>query len=90
MSQIQNIENLIAGSRLDEALEALDSLIALSPGDATLLFMRGKLHWRMGHRPQATSDFAAAVAIDPASPASRALEHARDVESFFNPDLYNP
>ncbi|MDE6416408.1 MAG: hypothetical protein K2K68_05200 [Duncaniella sp.] len=90
MSQIQNIETLIAQSRLDEALAGLDALIEASPADTGLLFMRGKLHWRMGHRPQATSDFSAAAAIDPASPAARALEHARDVEAFFNPALYNP
>ncbi|MDE5785421.1 MAG: hypothetical protein K2H98_02720 [Duncaniella sp.] len=81
---------MIAGSRLDEALDALNALVASVPADAALLFMRGKLHWRMGHRARATSDFSAAAAIDPSSPAVRALEHARDVESFFNPDLYNP
>ncbi|MDE6483843.1 MAG: tetratricopeptide repeat protein [Duncaniella sp.] len=90
MSQIQNIEYLIAHARFEEALAALDALVDECPDDAVLLFMRGKLHWRMGHRSQATSDFSAASAIDPASPAARALEHARDVESFFNPDLYNP
>ncbi len=90
MSQIQNIEHLISESRLDEALSALDALIAASPADARALFLRGKLHWRMGRRSLATTDFAAAAEIDPTSPATRALEHARDVESFFNPDLYNP
>lgn len=90
MSQIQNIEKLISESRLEEALHALDELIGTSASDARALFLRGKLHWRMGRRDRATADFAAAAEIDPTSPAARALEHARDVESFFNPDLYNP
>ncbi len=90
MSQIQNIENLISQSRLEDALEALDRAVAESPRDAQLLFMRGKVHWRMGNRSAATTDYAEAAAIDPSSPAARALEHARDVEAFFNPDLYNP
>lgn len=57
---------------------------------ADLYFRRGKLWWRLGNRSAATSDYAHAVALDPASPAVKALEHARDVADFFNPDLYNP
>ena len=54
------------------------------------LFLRGKIHWRLGNRSRATSDYAAAAAADPDSPAAEALEQARAVEDFFNPDLLNP
>ncbi|MBD5202139.1 MAG: hypothetical protein HDS56_05235 [Barnesiella sp.] len=90
MSQIQNIDKLIAGLPPEDALAKLDRLMADNEADAALLFARGKLHWRLGHRAKATSDYAAAAEIDPDSPAVRALELARDVEAFFNPDLYNP
>lgn len=90
MSDIQNLNDIIASGNLEKALRILSEAIADAPADDSLLFMRGKLYWRLGQRPEATSDFLAAVELNPASPAARALEHAREVESFFNPDLYNP
>lgn len=57
---------------------------------AQLYFRRGKLYWRLSRRGEAQSDYARAAALDPQSPAQVALRQAREVESFFNPDLYNP
>ncbi|WP_304967895.1 hypothetical protein [Duncaniella muris] len=50
----------------------------------------GKLRWRMGDRSGAMGDYAKAVELNPDSPAVMALEQARDIADFFNPDLYNP
>ncbi len=36
------------------------------------------------------TDYAYASELDPSSPAIKALEQARDIAGFFNPDLYNP
>lgn len=90
MSEKQNIEELISQNRFDEALVELDRMLLSQPADAGLLFMRGKLKWRLGDRSGATGDYAAAARIDPSSPAVAALEHARDIENFYNHDLYNP
>ncbi|MDE5983246.1 MAG: hypothetical protein K2M02_00070 [Duncaniella sp.] len=90
MSEKQNIEELISQNCLDEALVELDRMLLSQPADAGLLFMRGKLKWRLGDRSGATGDYAAAARIDPSSPAVAALEHARDIENFYNHDLYNP
>ncbi len=90
MSEIQNIEALISAGEYDKALCMLDSMIAAAPDDDNLLFMRGKLKWRLGRRSEAMTDYSAAAQLNPHSSAVRALEHARDVEAFFNPDLYNP
>jgi len=32
----------------------------------------------------------AAASLDPDGPAARALENARDINDFYNTDLYNP
>lgn len=85
-----NYKQLISDNRFEEALQVLDTLLAASPEDDSLLFARGKLRWRLGDRQGATGDYAKAVIINPQSPASKALEHARDIADFFNPDLYNP
>lgn len=86
----ENYRILISEGKLEEALEVLDGLIAVSPDDDKLLFERGKIRWRLGDRAGATGDYAKAVMINPDSPAARALEQARDIADFFNPDLYNP
>lgn len=90
MAITQNYKQLIADNRFQEALKILDSLIIDAPDNDTLLFDRGKLRWRMGDRQGATGDYAKASSLNPDSPAVRALENARDIADFFNPDLYNP
>ena len=94
MHDTQYIDSLVASGRLDEALEALTLGINGGRDDnkalADMYFRRGKLYWRLGRRAEATSDYAKAADFDPESPAVKALENARDVEAFFNPDLYNP
>lgn len=96
MQNLQDIERLVSSGRLDEAVGRLSLMIADVDvaSDSRLLsglyFRRGKLYWRIGRRADATSDYTKASALDPDSPAVIALEQARDVEAFFNPDLYNP
>ncbi|MDE5669695.1 MAG: hypothetical protein K2I24_09185 [Duncaniella sp.] len=96
MQNLQDIERLVSSGHLDEAVGRLSLMIADVDvaSDSRLLsdlyFRRGKLYWRLGRRGDATSDYTKASALDPGSPAVIALEQARDVEAFFNPDLYNP
>ena len=90
MSVFQKIEELINQNRLEEAIISLNNAIEADAYNDQLYFLRGKLHWRLGNRSQAITDYEHAVAINPQSPARIALDNARDVISFFNPDLYNP
>lgn len=57
---------------------------------AEILFERGKLYWREGNHTEAVADYSAARELDPSSPAAVALQHATDIASFFNPDMFNP
>lgn len=86
----QNIAILIEQDRLDEAITLLTQAITATPDDDTLLFTRGRLHWRLGHRAEAMANYARAAELHPDSPAARALEQSRDIMAFFNPDLLNP
>ena len=87
---IEDIKLLIKKNKLPEALVALDDILGGKPDEAEAYFERGKVYWRMGNRAAAISDYCRAVAIDPHSPAAIALEQARSIEDFFNPDLLNP
>lgn len=84
------ISRLISVNRLEDALHALNAAIGADADDADALLMRGKVYWRLGERSKAMSDYGRAAAIDPYGPAAVALEQARNIEAFFNPDLLNP
>lgn len=90
MGVLQKIDELINKNMLEEALLLLNNELESTKNNDKLYFTRGKLHWRMGNKAQAITDYEHAVDINPHSMARIALENARDVISFFNPDLYNP
>lgn len=78
---------------MDDIQKEIASLTARIDGgesSAAVYFERGKLRWRAGDRAGAQSDYTKAVAINPESPAALALQMAKDVEAFYNRDLYNP
>lgn len=84
-----NIASAVENGDTDAALARLDE--ELSQGEsAEAYYLRGRLMWKLGRKAEAMSDYSKAAAIDPSSPAAAALEMARDVMNFFNPDLYNP
>ncbi len=87
---MNHIDKLIKDNKLEEAIVLLSERIEAHPEDYDALFQRGKLYWRLGLRAKATSDYASAALLDPEGPASQALENARQIEDFFNPDLLNP
>lgn len=91
MDKFNEIESLLSKNRLDEALSLVDENIKSSGSNLDLLyFYRGKINWRKGLNSQAITDFEHSVALNPESKARHALEMARDITDFFNPDLLNP
>lgn len=84
------IETLVGEGKFDKAIALLDSMIAASPLNDSLYFQRGKILWKKGDIPAAMNDYSKAAHINPQSPAAIALEHANDVQQFFNPDILNP
>lgn len=80
---------MIAAGHYDEALETLDAAIGRK-ADAMLLYTRGRLLWKLGRKTGAMSDYAASVALDPASPAAAALQMACEIMDFYDHNLYNP
>lgn len=89
-STLTTIRNLLDANRIADALEAADNALADTPADPALIFLRGKILWRLGRRSEAMTAYAEAAELDPAGPARRALEHAADIADFFNPDILNP
>lgn len=90
MVESQKIDALIADGKLSEALEKLTPLIDADPNNANWHFLKGKALWKTGDKGAAISEYEHASQLDPESPATHALEMARDIMDFFNPDIFNP
>lgn len=90
MKEHDDIRRLVADGHYDEALSRLDKAIEQDANDAALWYERGRIYWCLGKKANAISDYEEAVYLDPASPAHHALEFARGVMDFYNPDLLNP
>ncbi len=82
---INDAKRLAEQGLFSDAIDLLTSIITENPENADAFFERGKLYWRA-----ATTDYAHSASLQPDGPAARALEMARDIESYFNPDLLNP
>lgn len=85
-----DIDALIEDGRLPEAERLLTEMVEACPEDADARYRRGRLRWRLGDRAGAISDYEHAAAADPSSPAAAALQMARQIMDFYNPDLLNP
>lgn len=70
-------------------IASLTAGIQVNP-TAEQYYSRGKLYWKAGKRGEAMTDFNAAIALDPNSPAAAYLAMANDIMDFYNTDLYNP
>lgn len=88
--KLDDIDAMVAAGQFEQAVAALDAMIQAEPESDELLYRRGKLHWRMGDKRRALSDYNAAVAINADSPAALLLGQATDIMDFYHRDLYNP
>lgn len=87
---MQKIDELISQNRIDEAISIIQTHIDNNEADDSVYFTLGKLLWRTGRRSEAMEAYAKAESINPSGPAAIALQQARDIFSFYNPDLLNP
>ena len=84
------ISQLIENGDFSCAISLLDEFIAHHPDAATAYYERGRLHWRLGNHRKAISDYCSADNLAPHGKAEQALNQAREIMDFFNPDIYNP
>lgn len=70
---------------IEQQIRDLDAQIAANPKDALALYRRGSLHWKLGHRAAALTDFNTSAALDPQGPGASAAANLNSILNFFNP-----
>lgn len=86
----EKLQRLIDEGLLDEVLTELNQILSADSNNDEAYLMRGKVHWKLGEKAQAITDYEHAADINPQSSAVQFLAHAKEVMDFFNPDLLNP
>lgn len=86
----EEISAIIGNHTIDEARSAVGRALAANPADDAAYYCLGRVLWKYGERAQALEAYNQAVKLNPESPARHAIEIARSVFDFFNPDLLNP
>lgn len=72
-------------TEIEQEIAALTAQIDKNPDDATALYRRGSLYWKLGQRAAAITDFNASALLDPTGPGAAASAHAQSILDFFNP-----
>ncbi len=83
------IEKMLADGQVVEALELTERELGTGK-DATLLYLKGKAHIKLGEWQQAINIFLRAKELEPEGVAAQALPMLYDILDFYNKDLYNP
>jgi len=88
---IWKAKQLFEQNEFIQSQELLNELIINNPGDIDSLILRGRISSKMQKWGDAMNDFAAVLDLDPDnSDAKSGLEMARNILSYFTPDMFNP
>lgn len=92
MSEIKKLPSLdsIKGLPSSEAIPILDAIIKEHPLYEEAITLRGLKYWALNRPQQAIENYLRALQINPDSKAATALQYAKQVLDFYNPDLLNP
>lgn len=91
MDEFETIKEFINQDKADEAISALDRLIASGslPAADEAYYLRGNAYRKKGDWKNALDNYLAAIEINPESPALHAKEMLMDILNFYNKDMYN-
>jgi predicted negative regulator of RcsB-dependent stress response len=86
----EELKRLLAQSRADEAIAAMESY-RQQGGEMNdrLFYLLGNAWRKKGNWQMAMNNYLEAVQLNPESPARQALDIAREILDFYNKDMYN-
>lgn len=90
MNRLIEIERMLAGGRVSEALESVQAILEAEPDNARAWYLLGGIYRREQLWGEAINAYGRAKMIDPEGPAASAIESIYDIIRFVNKDLMNP
>ncbi len=93
MMTIAEIKQLLADSKSDDVIAAVDQIVS-GGGDRALLaqayYLRGNAYRQQGDMRQAMNSYLESMDLDPDGPAAQAYRTIQEILNFYDHDLYNP
>lgn len=90
MSNLLEIEKILAQGKLEEAYIALNEILEKEPQNSKGWYLLGGIYRRQQLWGDAINAYNKAKMIDPDGPADAAIESIYDIIRFVNTDLMNP
>jgi len=93
MKTIQEIREMLAQSRSQDAIDAVNEMTQGGVTGATLAqayYLRGNAHRQRGEVRLALNSYLESMELDPDGPAAEAYRMTQEILAFYNHDLYNP
>ena len=93
MKTIAEIKQLLADSKSDDVIAAVDQIVS-GGGDRAVLaqayYLRGNAYRQQGDMRQAMNSYLESMDLDPDGPAAQAYRTIQEILNFYDHDLYNP
>ena len=93
MKTIAEIKQLLADSKSDDVIAAVDQIVSRG-GDCAVLaqayYLRGNAYRQQGNMRQAMNSYLESMDLDPDGPAAQAYRTIQEILNFYDHDLYNP
>jgi len=93
MKTIEEIRQMLAASRSQDAIEATDALVASGVDSQTMAqayYLRGNAYRQRGEVRMALNSYLESMELQPDGPAAEAYRMTQQILDFYNHDLYNP
>ncbi len=90
---IEEIKQLLADSKSNDVIAAVDQLVSLGGNRALLAqayYLRGNAYRQQGNMRQAMNSYLESMDLDPDGPAAQAYRTIQEILNFYDHDLYNP
>ncbi len=86
---MEEIRKLLRENRIEEAIRALDAVIAESPTSDEAFYLRGNAYRKLGDFQQALNNYLSAMELNPDSPAREAHDMLMEILDFYYKEMYN-
>ena len=90
MQRLLEIEKILAGGQVKEALEQVLALLEQEPNHAAAWYLLGGIYRREQLWGEAINAYNRAKMIEPEGPAAAVIDSIYDIIRFVNKDLMNP
>lgn len=93
MMTIEEIKQMLAQSKSEQVISAVDQLVGTGTDRAVMAqayYLRGNAYRQLGDMRQALNSYLESMELEPDGPAAQAYRTIQEILNFYDHELYNP